>query len=183
MWRVSLPRDHWWGSGKCFGGHLVSFLWSHAHHDMQDTPGRSFPLKPPFFGGSRRQGLKEWMGKLRYHFKGSNKTPCGNAALCTCGRTVSVQGSEKMPDWVLKEKGGTLNPEKSEFLCLTGVLNTHTQSKRGSCAHPPSRLHHFSEHREYKTSFQKNKPTTTIKQKCRIQTFGWSVFRNRRNKS
>lgn len=61
---MRLWKMYWW-----------AFLWPHAHHNMQDSPGRSFPLTPPFFGGSRRQGLKEWTGKLRYHFKESKKTP------------------------------------------------------------------------------------------------------------
>lgn len=65
--------------------------------------------------------------------------------------------SEQMPDRVLKENGGTLNPDKTDFPCLTGVFNIHTQSKTVNCAHhPPRRLHHFSEHIEYTTPFQNN---------------------------
>lgn len=155
---------------------------------MQDTPGRSFPLTPLCFGGSRRQGLKEWTGKLRNLFKGSNKTPSkGHLWECCPGYLWESTGRPglRKDAWLsFKGKGRHLKSRKSEFLCLTGVLNTHTQSKRGSRAHPPRGLHHFSEHREYKTSFQKKTTTTTIiKQKCRIQTFGWSVVRNRRKKS
>lgn len=151
-------------------------------------PGRSFPLTAPCFGGSRKQGWKEWTGKLRNLFKGSKKTPSkgqpvGMLPWVPVGEQCQSRAQERCPDWVLKEKGGTWNPEKSEFLCLAGVLNTHTQSKRGSCAHPPRGLHHFSEHREYKTSFRLKTNTTIIKKKCRIQTFGCSMFRNRRKKN
>lgn len=178
---MRLWKMHWRASGLFFETSCPPW---HARHPWQEfSPHTSvfWRLQKTRLEGMDREAQKSFQGIKQNSQRGS---ACGNAALCTCGRTVSVQGSEKMPGWVLKEKGGTLNPEKSEFLCLTGVLNIHTQSKRGSCAHPPRGLHHFSEHREYKTSFQKKKTTTTItKQKHRIQTFGWSVFRNRRKKS
>lgn len=157
MQRLSLLKEHWWGSGKCTGGHLLSFL---RPNDMQDTPGRSFPLTPLCFGGSRRQGLKEWTGKLRNLLEGSNRTPSkgqpvGMLPWVPVGE--SVRPGLRKDAWLsFKGKGRHLKSWKVRIPVFDRCIEyTHTQSTRGSCAHPPRGLHHFSEHREYKTSFQK----------------------------
>lgn len=87
---------------------------------------------------------------------GASLWECLPCCRCTCGQTVSVWGSGKMPDWILKKQVGTLNREETDFLCFPGVFNIHTQSKTVSCAHPPRRLHHFSGHIEWATPFQNN---------------------------
>lgn len=135
-----------------------SCLPSHA-----SLPSSSFPLMPPSTGDPRREGLNEWAWKLRYRFKKYNRITTSSGQLVGIALLLvylwvnSASLGLSKDAWLnLKGKGfvKALHPEKTDFLCLIGVFNIHTQSKTVRCAHPPRRLHHFSEHIEYTTPFQ-----------------------------
>lgn len=171
-----LWKMHWWAFGLIF---VTSCPPRHARHPWQEFP----PPTSVFLEVPEDKAWRNGQGSSGTVLRNQTELPA-RVSLWECCPVYlwenSVSPGLRKDAWLsFREKGGTLNPEKSEFLCLTGVLNTHTQSKRGSCAHPPRRQHHFF-WAQRTCNLLSRKTTTIIKQKCRIQTFG---FKNRRNKS